>query len=129
MLCQALDDVGFKPDGQLKEGYAASTGVMTSDNLKLGLLMLLQQAAALHMFVFRTHLFKLVGVKNVQYASDLGQLTFCVESHGKELQVTVVEQAHSLMVADSHDSSLTGEAFKITLSRALPEEEDSQGQT
>lgn len=41
MLEISLDDVGFKPDGQLKEGYEAPTGIISGEGLKKGLLMLL----------------------------------------------------------------------------------------
>ena len=42
MLVKALDEVGFNPDGTFKEGFTAATGAMSSENFKIGLLMLLK---------------------------------------------------------------------------------------
>ena len=65
MLVKALDDVGLNPDGTFKEGFTAATGAMSSDNFKIGLLMLLKQAMSLNMLVYRMQLGKSQGVTNL----------------------------------------------------------------
>lgn len=132
MLCKALDDVGMNPNGTLKEGYTAPSGAMSSDNLKIGLLMLLKQAILLNIFVFRTQLLRAPGVTNVQHVGAEGMLSFSLGYLSQEnlpLQVNVYDQVHSLTPEEAHNSNLTGEAFKFVLSYALPEESSSSAQT
>ena len=130
MLCKALDDVGMNPNGTLKEGYTAPSGAMSSDNLKIGLLMLLKQVMTLNIFVFRAQLLRAPGITNVQHVGAEGKLSFSLGYLSQEnlpLQVTVYDQVHSLTPEDAHNSNLTGEAFKFSLSYALPEESSSTG--
>ena len=41
MIVKALDEIGLRPDGPLKEGFEHPTGVITGDSFKEGMLLLL----------------------------------------------------------------------------------------
>ena len=54
MIEKALDEVGLQPDGTLKEGMEAQTGIITGDHFKVGMLALLKYIASLMLLVFAT---------------------------------------------------------------------------
>ena len=66
MLEVALDEVGLKPDGTLKEGYEAQTGIMTDQNFRVGVLMLLKTVNHLVQLMSFTQLKSMHGVTDVQ---------------------------------------------------------------
>ena len=51
MILKALDEIGLKPDGTLKEGFENPSGVITGDSFKEGMLHLLKSVNSLSMMV------------------------------------------------------------------------------
>ena len=76
MIEHSLDEVGLKPDGTLKEGLEALTGIISGKGFEIGVFRLLQQAMTLLMLVFQTQLKRAQGVSSVSIEPETGRLSF-----------------------------------------------------
>lgn len=96
MCIEALDEVGLKPDGTLKEGMEAQTGIISGKGFQNGVLRLLKQAMTLLMCVFDKQLKRAQGVSSVQMEPETGTLSFTMNFMQEILQITIEDKISQL---------------------------------